>query len=77
MNEQDKEAFESHLEVICNKENDYERFFAIWQAACEYKQKEIDEWKEAAKSEAQLVNELQEQNKKLKKEIEYLKEINE
>jgi len=43
MSDNDKQAFESHINVVCNKENDYEKFYAIWQAACEYKQKEIDE----------------------------------
>jgi hypothetical protein len=46
----DKKEFEKHISVVSGKENDYERFFAIWKAACKYKQKEIDDLKSMIKS---------------------------
>jgi hypothetical protein len=40
-----KEEFEKRLDVVCGKENDYERFFAIWQVALEYREEEVKELK--------------------------------
>jgi hypothetical protein len=40
-----KEEFEKRIGVVINKENDYERFFAIWQVALEYREEEIKELK--------------------------------
>ncbi len=44
MNDKDKEAFEKSLDVVCDKENDYQRFYAVWQTACEYKEIETVKW---------------------------------
>lgn len=80
MENRDKEEFEKRIDVVCNKENDYERFFAIWQVAVEYKQQEIDELKDKFRAERfdvlymdKQCAELKEQISKLKKEIEYLR----
>lgn len=62
---------------------------ATWKAACEYKKEtllecihnyyslmeELKEWKEAARSEAEEVNRLQAENKKLREALEYLNTI--
>ncbi len=107
MNDKDKEAFNkyicSHDQGILQHSDDTDIDVAerAWQAACEYKQKEINdildkedmlrdyinnikngelktlqaellEYKEVARSEAQLVNELQAENTKLR---EYLKNL--
>ena len=69
MNDKDKEAFIKYM-----AENlPYSYYVSYhcpelktWQAACEYKDKELMEWKEAARSEAQEVNSLQAENKKLR-----------
>jgi hypothetical protein len=115
MNDKDKKAFEEWFLGLDNahitsamKLN--RGWFEAWQAACEYKQKEIDflkdrnetniskvtcinqvndglhillkeaeaelfEWKEAARSEADEVNRLQAENKKLYQELEIAKSI--
>lgn len=125
MNDKDKEAFEQWFKSNANssfavflRENypdvgikwDREPARSAWQAACEYKQKEVDflkdrnetniskvtcinqvndglhillkeaeaelfEWKEAARSEADEVNRLQAENKKLYQELEIAKSI--
>jgi len=115
MNDKDKKAFEewflgldnAHI-ISAMKLN--RGWFEAWQAACEYKQKEVDflkdrnetniskvtcvnqvndglhillkeaeaelfEWKEAAKSEANIVNELQAENKKLREALEKITTI--
>jgi hypothetical protein len=46
-------------------------WFEAWQSACEYKDKEILEWREAARSEADEVNRLQAENKKLREALEF------
>lgn len=42
MNDKDKEAFEKWY---TNKESEFDNCKEAWQAACDYKQKEIDELK--------------------------------
>jgi len=46
------------------------------ESACEYKDKEILEWKEAARSEAEEVNRLQAENKKLREALELIEMAN-
>ena len=78
MNDKDKEAFEKWWDRADYSGNPYNwdkhsfiyfELLNTWQAACEYKQQEIDEYKEAARSEAQLVNELQAENTALRANI--------
>jgi hypothetical protein len=45
--------------------------FESWQSACEYKDKELIEWREAARSEGDEVNRLQAENKKLREALEF------
>jgi hypothetical protein len=85
MNDKDKEAFEKWLvsenkhEGVFSNNNNFTRDYWIaektWQAACEYKDKDLLEWKEAARSEANIVNVLQAENKKLRDALEYLNTI--
>lgn len=108
MNEKDKKAFENWLDD-CYFDGDRRPDPSVkeaWQAACEYKQKEVDffkdrnetniskvtcinqvndglhillkeaeaelfEWKEAARSEAEEVNRLQAENRKLREALEF------
>jgi chromosome segregation ATPase len=86
MTDKDKEAFREFIHkgfgyslspYDIENYGEYRNHLSVgWSAACEYKDKEILEWKEAASSEAALVNELQseianlrEQDKILSKEI--------
>lgn len=71
-----KEEFEKRLDVIVNKENDYERFFAIWQVAVEYKQQEIDELKDKCSDliyAENCIERLKNENNRLEEEIRYLR----
>lgn len=82
MRDKDKKAF---IEYICRHdqgilqagdESELDMAERVWQAACEYKDKELLEWKEAARSEAEEVNRLQAENADLKDEIDKLNKIN-
>jgi hypothetical protein len=72
MNNKDKEAFVKYM-----GENLPFSYYVsyhcpelkTWQDACGYKQKEILEWKEAARSEADEVNRIQAENKKLREAL--------
>lgn len=55
MNDKDKEAFENSLHVVQNKSNDYQRWQAIWQAACEYKQQKMVEALTSFKISTQII----------------------
>jgi hypothetical protein len=66
----DEEAFEYWLEsmrVRGDRPEGYER--RAWQDACEWKQHEVDAYREAARTEAGFVNELQAENTFLKENI--------
>lgn len=79
----DSEAFDNWFESLFPDNNYANLRREAWLAACEYKQKEINdirleydkltdwasEYKEAARSEAQLVNELQAEVSELKQKI--------
>lgn len=95
MNDKDRESFDIWVWDKFNltyelNPSQYDDLKDSWQAACEYRQKEIDkfewelnhrseiiknlrgellEYKEAASSEAALVNELQAENAELKQKI--------
>ena len=82
MNDKDQEAFEGWVasedkhEGVFSNNNNFTRDYWIaektWQAACEYKDEELIEWKEAARSEAEEVNRLQAENKKLREALEQI-----
>jgi hypothetical protein len=85
MNDKDLEAFESWQKEIIqelkfnsvigdNKHRGSLEF--AWQAACEYKEDELMEYKEAARSEADEVNILQAENKKLREALEFYADKN-
>jgi hypothetical protein len=110
MNDKDKEAFECWQKEIIQElkfnnaigDNKHKGSLEFaWQAACEYKHKEIEdlykhlkhehdlyrkhlkvyedeiqEYKEAARSEANIVDELQAQNKKLREALEFYADRN-
>ena len=66
----DEEAFEYWLEsmrVRGDRPEGYER--RAWQAACEWKQHEVDAYREAARTESEFVNEIQAENTFLKENI--------
>jgi cell division protein FtsB len=68
----DEEAFEYWLEsmrVRGDRPEGYER--RAWQAACEWKQHEVDAYREAARTEAEFVNELQAENSKIRDEFKF------
>lgn len=70
MNDKDKEAFEKSLDVVCNKENDYERFYAVWQAACEYMRDEFKfQTPPAVVAYVEINDKLVEENKKLREAL--------
>jgi hypothetical protein len=72
MNEQDKKAFE---EWGSDQDGDRPMLegaaYETWQAACEYKQKEIDAWEKGFQSLTYSIEQLQEQNKKLRECVEF------
>ena len=77
MNDKNKKAFDEWLSEAGNHYADalayeFEKHlcFVSWQAACEYKDKDILEYKEASRSEADEVNRLQAENKKLREALE-------
>ena len=78
MNDKDKEAFGDFVcqhdqgIVQAGDESELDMAERVWQAACEYKDKELVEWREAARSEADEVNRLQAENKKLREALEKL-----
>jgi hypothetical protein len=81
MNIKDKEAF---ADFVCQHdqgilqagdESELDMAERVWQAACEYKDKDILEWKEAARSEAQMLNEELERSKILIEALEMISEI--
>jgi cell shape-determining protein MreC len=71
MNEQDKEAFD----IWRNSTSTRLDIHDAWQAACEYKDREVLEWKEAARSEAAEVDRLQTENKIKDKKVTEYKEL--
>jgi hypothetical protein len=71
MNNKDKEAFDKWCDLNGYLHIVEDFLYEAWKAACEYKDKELLEYKEAARSEAQEVNELQAENKKLREALEF------
>jgi hypothetical protein len=73
MNDKDKEAFEKW-----GSDEDGDKpllegsAYEAWQAAVEYKDKELMEWKKAARSEAQMLNEERERSKILVEALTYI-----
>jgi regulator of replication initiation timing len=68
MNDKDKEAFDEWRNSTSARLDIHD----AWQAACEYKDEELNEWKEAARSEAEEVNRLQVENKKLREALQQI-----
>jgi predicted metal-binding protein len=75
MKDKDKEAFEKwELDYFGQNDNCPHYILHIkntWYAACEYKDKELMEYKEAAKSETEEINRLQSEIKKLREALEF------
>lgn len=73
MNENDNEAFENWFKDFWSIANIRQDSLRAWEAACEYKQKEIDRWKDAYLEEAKdhqiSLNNLQKEIDELKKNL--------
>ena len=69
--DKDKEAFEKWCDLNGYLHIVEDFLYEAWQAACEDKDKEILEYKEAARSESEEVNSLQAENKKLREALEF------
>lgn len=69
MNDKDKEAYAIYESTILDREGYLYIAREAWQAACEWKQHEVDAYREATRTEAEFVNELQEENKALRSNI--------
>jgi hypothetical protein len=64
MNDKDLDAFNEWRNSTSTRLDIHD----AWQAACEYKDKELVEWREAASSEANIVDELQAEHRALQEQ---------